>query len=75
MNLSVDTTRETTRWQIMAPMIALAGRVFGILGAFYNEIFHGSFLVAFVGAPIIEEALKPSGVYFLLAKRPEVISN
>jgi len=50
-----------------APLLALAGGVFGILGAFYNEILHGSVLVAFVGAPIIEEVLKPPVSTFLLA--------
>ena len=75
MDLYVDTARVPTRWRILAPIIALAGGVFGILGAIYNEIFHGSFLVAFVGAPIIEEALKPAGVYFLLAKWPRVLRN
>jgi RsiW-degrading membrane proteinase PrsW (M82 family) len=43
------------------------------VGAFYTELLHGSFLVAFVGAPMIEEALKPSGVYFLLAKWPRAL--
>jgi hypothetical protein len=33
-----------------APALALLGGAFGILGAFYNEILHGSVLVAFVGA-------------------------
>ena len=63
------------RWHILAPLIALCGGVFGILGAAYTELKYGSFLIAFVGAPIIEEALKPSGVYLLLAKWPKALRN
>lgn len=65
----------STRWHILAPAIALCGGLFGIAGAAYNELVHGSFLVAFVGAPIIEEALKPSGVYLLLARWPRSLRN
>ena len=74
MEQFVDTSKVVpVRWQILAPIIALAGGVFGIPGAFYNETFHGSILVAFVGAPIIEEILKPTGVYLLLSKWPKAL--
>jgi len=63
------------RWYALAPLIALAGGVFGIPAAMYNEFLHGTILVAFVGAPIIEESLKPSGIYLLLGKRPEVLRS
>lgn len=63
------------RWHVLAVLIALAGGLFGILGAAFNEFFHGDLLVAFIGAPIIEEALKPSGLYFLLAKWPRALRN
>ncbi len=63
------------RWRLLAPLIALAGGLFGIIGAIYTEALHGSLLVAFVGAPIIEEAVKPSGVYFLLFKWPTVLRS
>lgn len=62
-------------WHILAPLVALSGGVFGVLGVGYTELLYGSFLVAFVGAPIIEEALKPSGVYLLLVKRPRALRN
>jgi RsiW-degrading membrane proteinase PrsW (M82 family) len=75
MDSLIATTKAPGRRRILAPLIALAGGVFGIIGALYNELFHGSFLVAFVGAPIIEEILKPAGVYFLLAKWPDVVRN
>ena len=35
----------------------------------------GSLLVAFVAAPMIEEVMKPSGVYVLLVRRPEVLTS
>jgi RsiW-degrading membrane proteinase PrsW (M82 family) len=63
------------RWHLLAPLLALAGGIFGIFGAAYNEFFHGSLLVSFVGAPIIEEMLKPCGVYVLLAKWSHVLRN
>ncbi len=31
--------------------------------------------MTFVGAPVIEEAVKPAGVYFLLVKRPTLLRN
>lgn len=54
-------------------MVALIGGVLGIPGAMFNELLHGSVLVTFVGAPIIEEILKPCGVYLLLAKWPHAL--
>lgn len=45
------------------------------MGAAYTEFFHGSFMAAFVGAPIIEESLKPLGVYLILAKWPLALRN
>jgi hypothetical protein len=65
----------SVKWYYLAPLLALVGRVFGVLAAAYTEFFHGSVLVAFVGAPIIEEALKPIGVYLMLAKWPRVLRN
>lgn len=62
-------------WRIVAPLVALLGGLFGILGAAYTELVYGSILVAFVGAPIIEEVMKPAGVYLLLVKRPAVLRS
>jgi RsiW-degrading membrane proteinase PrsW (M82 family) len=36
---------------------------------------HGVLLGPFVAAPIIEESLKPSGLYLLLAKWPQALSG
>lgn len=46
----------------------------GIGGAFLQEAKSG-FLVPFVAAPIIEESLKPCGLYFLLGKWPRLLRN
>jgi len=61
------------KWDILAPLLALSGGVFGILGAFITEATHSSLLGAFVAAPIIEETLKPSGLYLILAKWPRAL--
>lgn len=45
-----------------------------MLGAFIEEAQAG-FLVPFVAAPIIEEALKPSGVYLILGKWPHLLRS
>jgi|WetSurMetagenome_2_1015567.scaffolds.fasta_scaffold919799_1 RsiW-degrading membrane proteinase PrsW (M82 family) len=63
------------KWYILAPLLALAGGCFGIFGAFITEAFHGSLFPAYIAGPIIEEALKPSGVYFMLARWPRVLRN
>jgi RsiW-degrading membrane proteinase PrsW (M82 family) len=64
----------TRRPHLVAAALALAGGIFGVLGAFIEEVQAG-FLVAFVAAPMIEEALKPSGVYLLLGKWPHLLRS
>ncbi|MBM3926747.1 MAG: PrsW family intramembrane metalloprotease [SAR202 cluster bacterium] len=54
--------------------LALLGGVFGIVAAIVQEAQAG-ILVAFVGAPIIEEFVKPSGVYALLVWWPHLLKN
>ena len=55
-------------------MLALLGGGFGIFGAFVQEAQTGGLLLLpFVGAPIIEELVKPSGVYLLLARWPRLL--
>jgi hypothetical protein len=54
--------------------VALVGGVLGIPGAFVTELQAGGFiLVPLIAAPIAEEALKPTGVYILLAKWPHML--
>ncbi len=73
--VSIESPRTSPRWRLLAPLVALLGGVFGIIGAIYTEALHGSLFAAYIGAPIIEESLKPAGVYFLLAKLPHVLKN
>ncbi len=63
-------------WYVFAILVAIAGGVLGILGAIIQEVRAGGFiLLPIVGAPIIEEALKPAGVYILLARWRFVLRN
>jgi len=54
--------------------VALLGGIFGIIAAVVHEVQAG-ILVAFIAAPIIEEFLKPSGVYALLVWWPHLLKN
>ncbi len=59
---------------LVAIGLAVAGGVLGIAGAAVQELRAGGGLaLAFIGAPIIEEALKPSGVYIALARWPSIM--
>jgi hypothetical protein len=68
-------TRLTPKWVIFAIVISVAGGVVGLLGSGVEEILHGDVLGPFVAGPFIEEILKPSGVYFLLAKWPHILKS
>ena len=63
------------RWRIFAFLVAVGGGVLGIIGAIIQELSQGSLLVAFVAAPMIEEIMKPSGVYILLVRWPKVLTS
>ena len=65
----------SSKWRTLAPLIALGGGVLGILGAIIQELSHGSLLAAFVAAPMIEEIMKPAGVYILLVRWPKVLTS
>lgn len=65
----------SARWLLLAPLVAMAGGVFAIVGAFIEESLHYSIIAPFVAAPIIEESLKPSGVYLLLVKWPKALRS
>lgn len=55
----------------MALVLALLGGVFGIIGALFQEVRAGfSPLLLIVGAPIIEEFVKPSGVFITVGRWP-----
>ena len=60
----------------LAIVLALAGGFLGVVGALFVEVRSGlGPLLPIVGAPIAEEILKPSGVYFLLARWPRVLQS
>jgi hypothetical protein len=55
--------------------MAAVGGVLGILGAAIQELSYVSIVVVFVAAPMIEEVMKPTGVYILLARWPTVLTS
>ena len=59
-------------------MIALLGGFLGMLGWLVSEIQRGGgfvILPIIIGAPMIEEAMKPAGVYIALIKWPQALRN
>ena len=65
----------SSKWHVLAFLIALGGGVLGVLGAIIQEWSQGSPLVVFVAAPMIEEVMKPSGVYILLVRWPQILTS
>jgi RsiW-degrading membrane proteinase PrsW (M82 family) len=55
--------------------MAAAGGVLGILGAVMQELSYASLVLVFVAAPMIEEVMKPCGVYILLVRWPAVLTS
>lgn len=62
---------------VVAVVLALVGGLLGIIGALFQEAQTSVtlFLLPFVGAPIIEEALKPSGIYLALLWVPRAMRS
>lgn len=58
----------TVRRLLLASFVAIMGGALSTGGALVEEVRAGGVLVIFIGAPIIEESLKPGGVYVLLAR-------
>ncbi len=59
---------------LLAVCIALLGGALGIAGAFVQEFRTGGFLLLpFLGAPIIEEGVKPAGIYIMLIRWPHFL--
>ena len=55
---------------------ALFGGVLGTIGSIFGEIRSGGLLLLpIVGAPVIEEAFKPIGVYLAFVRWPEALRN
>ncbi len=60
--------------QLLALTLAILGGAFGIVGAISQELrAGGGVLLAFAAAPLIEEALKPAGIYILLIRWPQAL--
>ena len=55
------------------PVIAIGGSLLAILGSIAQELTTFPILLPFFVAPMVEEAMKPAGLYILLAYRPEVL--
>jgi RsiW-degrading membrane proteinase PrsW (M82 family) len=62
---------------LLAFLMALIGGLLGIIGAIFQEgqTTFGFLLLPFLGAPIIEEALKPSGLYLALLWWPRALNS
>ncbi len=59
---------------LFALSIAVVGGVLGVVGAVIGELRAGGLiLLPILGAPIVEEMLKPVGVYILLARWPRLL--
>lgn len=71
-----EPTKEMTpKWYVLGPLVAMAGGIFGILAAAYEEAGYGMYIGAFVAAPVFEELIKPCGVYWLLGRKPHVLPS
>jgi len=57
----------------LAATLALLGGVLGLIVAAFQELRSFDVLIVFAGGPLIEEALKPAGVYVLLLRWPQAL--
>lgn len=65
----------TWRDHVLAVSLAVLGGLIGILGAFIEEGKSLNPFLPFIVAPIVEEALKPAGVYFILGKYQRLLRS
>jgi RsiW-degrading membrane proteinase PrsW (M82 family) len=70
-----EQARAFWRLQPLALLLALLGGVLGVFGAIVQELQSGGIGGPFVAAPIIEEALKPAGIYILLIVWPQALAG
>src|SRR5262245_18361590 len=68
-----DAPQVDPRLYVLGLALALLGGLFGIGGAFLQELESRALFAVFVGALIIEEALKPLGIYILLVRWPQAL--
>src|SRR5262245_4447924 len=70
------TADERLWWDWVAVVVAVLGGVLGVIGAVFQEIVNsGGIFGVVVAAPLIEEAMKPAGVYLLLIKWPQALRS
>ena len=67
--------RPSVLLQPVALIMALLGGGLGIIGAVFQELMSGGIGAPFIAAPIIEEALKPAGIYILLIVWPRALAG
>jgi RsiW-degrading membrane proteinase PrsW (M82 family) len=67
--------RPSVLLQPIALLLALLGGVLGVFGAIVQELQSGGLAAPFIAAPIIEEALKPAGIYILLIVWPRALAG
>lgn len=62
---------------VLAVLLAVVGGLLGIIGAIFQEAQTTLtyVLLPFIGAPLIEEALKPSGIYLALLWWPRALRS
>jgi RsiW-degrading membrane proteinase PrsW (M82 family) len=62
---------------VLTVLLAIVGGFLGIIGAIVQEVQSTTtyILLPFLGAPIIEEALKPSGIYLALLWWPRALKS
>ncbi len=70
-----EPVRPSILLQPLALLMALLGGVLGVFGAVFQELQSGGIGAPFVAAPIIEEALKPAGIYILLVVWPHALAG
>ena len=76
--ISLPTSGAAPAYQyLLAFLMALIGGALGIIGAIFQEAQTAAtyLLLPFLGAPIVEEALKPAGLYLTLLWWPRALNN
>jgi len=68
-----QTGRRSLWLQPFAVLVAVIGCVVGIPAVVFQELQAGFLIGALVAAPVIEEAMKPTGVYILLLRWPQAL--
>ncbi len=69
-----ETTAGRIGLDVFALLMALVGGLLALIGSFFQELQSGVWIFLIIlAAPVIEEVLKPSGIYLLLLKWPQAL--